>query len=126
MLRHCIDAARRLGYRRCYLETLTGMDAAMRLYERMGFEVQTRYRILEAPGLPAEGRLAAGFVTALPYGGDDRRDGVAVQGPPLTAMVLQAARFDLPRFNALYERQRVLPDGPERLALMTAAKKLTQ
>jgi ABC-type transport system substrate-binding protein len=34
------------------------------------------------------------------------------------------ARFDLPAFNALYERQRSLPDGPERLALMTEAKKL--
>ncbi len=34
------------------------------------------------------------------------------------------ARFDLPAFNALYERQRSLPDGPERLALMAEAKKL--
>ncbi|HET9822533.1 MAG TPA: ABC transporter substrate-binding protein [Burkholderiaceae bacterium] len=34
------------------------------------------------------------------------------------------ARFDLPAFNALFERQRELPDGPERLALMTEAKKL--
>ena len=29
--------ARDFGFRRCYLETLTGMDAAMRLYERKGF-----------------------------------------------------------------------------------------
>ena len=34
------------------------------------------------------------------------------------------ARFDLPAFNALYERQRVLPDGPEREALMRDAKLL--
>ena len=34
------------------------------------------------------------------------------------------ARFDLARFNALYERQRVLPDGPERQALLDEAKKL--
>ena len=34
------------------------------------------------------------------------------------------ARFDLPAFNAIYERQRVLPDGPERLALIDEAKKL--
>ena len=34
------------------------------------------------------------------------------------------ARFDLPEFNALYEKQRGLPDGPERLALMNEAKKL--
>ena len=34
------------------------------------------------------------------------------------------ARFDLPEFNALYERQRVLPDGPEREALMRQAQLL--
>lgn len=37
ILRLCLERARAFGYRRCYLETLTGMDAAMRLYERMGF-----------------------------------------------------------------------------------------
>jgi ABC-type transport system substrate-binding protein len=34
------------------------------------------------------------------------------------------SRFDLPAFNALYEKQRGLPDGPERQAAMTAAAKL--
>ena len=34
------------------------------------------------------------------------------------------ARFDLPAFNALYEKQRSLPDGPERQALMAEAAKL--
>lgn len=34
----CLDHARRLGYRACYLETLTGMDAAQALYLRTGFE----------------------------------------------------------------------------------------
>lgn len=33
----CLDHARRLDYRACYLETLTGMDAAQALYVRMGF-----------------------------------------------------------------------------------------
>ena len=37
MLRLCLDRARELGFRRCYLETLTGMGAAMRLYEKFGF-----------------------------------------------------------------------------------------
>ena len=37
LLQHCIEAARRLGYRRCYLETLTGMDAAQHLYSDAGF-----------------------------------------------------------------------------------------
>lgn len=35
------------------------------------------------------------------------------------------ARFDLPAFNALYERIVNLPDGPEREALMREAKALT-
>lgn len=37
MMTRCLDAARSFGFARCYLETLTGMDAAMRLYERSGF-----------------------------------------------------------------------------------------
>lgn len=37
MMAQCLVAARGFGFRRCYLETLTGMDAAMRLYERSGF-----------------------------------------------------------------------------------------
>lgn len=37
MMQHCLDAARALGFGRCYLETLTGMDAAQALYKRSGF-----------------------------------------------------------------------------------------
>ena len=37
LMRACLDAARKLGYRQCYLETLTGMDAAQKLYARHGF-----------------------------------------------------------------------------------------
>lgn len=37
LMTHCLDAARGFGFERCYLETLTGMDAALRLYQRSGF-----------------------------------------------------------------------------------------
>jgi putative acetyltransferase len=37
MMTCCLEAARRLGYKRCYLETLTGMDSAQALYGRFGF-----------------------------------------------------------------------------------------
>ena len=37
MMARCLGAARGFGFARCYLETLTGMDAAMKLYERSGF-----------------------------------------------------------------------------------------
>ena len=33
----CLEEARRLGYRKCYLETLAQMDRARDLYERFGF-----------------------------------------------------------------------------------------
>lgn len=37
LMARCLDAARGFGFEHCYLETLAGMDAAMRLYERSGF-----------------------------------------------------------------------------------------
>lgn len=37
MIEHCLDAAQKFGFRRCYIETLTGMDAAQALYRRHGF-----------------------------------------------------------------------------------------
>ena len=37
MMARCLRAARDIGFRQCYLETLTGMDSAMKLYERSGF-----------------------------------------------------------------------------------------
>ena len=37
VMQRSLDAARAFGFRRCYLETLSGMDAAMKLYERTGF-----------------------------------------------------------------------------------------
>jgi len=37
MMQRCLDAARRFDFKRCYLETLTGMDAAQALYRKHGF-----------------------------------------------------------------------------------------
>ena len=37
LMERCLETARGFGFRQCYIETLTGMDAAMRLYERSGF-----------------------------------------------------------------------------------------
>lgn len=34
----CIEEARSFDYRTIYLETLTGMDAAQKLYEKLGFQ----------------------------------------------------------------------------------------
>ena len=37
LMQRCLDQARALGFRQVYLETLRGMDAAQKLYERTGF-----------------------------------------------------------------------------------------
>ena len=37
LLETCLDEARRIGYRECYLETLAQMDRARDLYGRFGF-----------------------------------------------------------------------------------------
>ena len=39
MISTCLTAARELGYQRCYLETLTGMDTAQHLYQSFGFQI---------------------------------------------------------------------------------------
>lgn len=38
MLAHCLETARRFGFKRCYIETLTGMDSALALYRKHGFQ----------------------------------------------------------------------------------------
>lgn len=38
MVATCLEKARELGYRRCYLETVSRMEQANRLYQKMGFE----------------------------------------------------------------------------------------
>ena len=38
MLRRSLQAARELGYRTCYIETLNSMTGAMKLYEKLGFQ----------------------------------------------------------------------------------------
>jgi len=38
LLQRCLDAAKQLGFANCYLETMEQMEAARKLYEKMGFE----------------------------------------------------------------------------------------
>ena len=56
----CLDTARVHGFRQCYLETLRGMDAAMRLYERTGFQ-----RIMAPMGATGHGGCDSFYVLQL-------------------------------------------------------------
>jgi putative acetyltransferase len=38
LLSHCLAVAKDFGHHTCYLETLTGMDQAIRLYAKLGFK----------------------------------------------------------------------------------------
>jgi putative acetyltransferase len=60
MMARCLDAARALGFERCYLETLHGMDAAMKLYERSGFR-----RIPASMGATGHGGCNTFYLLAL-------------------------------------------------------------
>jgi putative acetyltransferase len=60
MMQRCLDAARAAGFKRCYLETLGGMDAAMRLYERSGFQ-----RIAASMGATGHGGCNAFYLLDL-------------------------------------------------------------
>ncbi len=60
MMQVCLDAARAAGFTRCYLETLGGMDAAMRLYERSGFQ-----RIAGSMGATGHGGCNAFYLLEL-------------------------------------------------------------
>ncbi len=60
MMGRCLDTARGFGFSQCYLETLDGMDAAMRLYERSGF------RRIDAPlGATGHGGCNTFYLQAL-------------------------------------------------------------
>ncbi len=38
MIDACLEEARKLGYEKCYLETMSYMEAAQKLYKRYGFQ----------------------------------------------------------------------------------------
>jgi len=60
LMEKCLDAARMHGFHRCYLETLRGMDSAMRLYERSGFQ-----RIPDAMGETGHGGCDSFYILDL-------------------------------------------------------------
>jgi GNAT superfamily N-acetyltransferase len=90
------------------LVLVSASKVAQRLYERMGFEVQTRYRVLEAPGLPSGPASAPTGIR--PYEpadlralcaldraatGEDRRHALKAFADPASTRVLAGPEGDL-------------------------------
>jgi ABC-type transport system substrate-binding protein len=87
--------------------------------------LRTTFRIAQWPELVKQsvaGQLMMwGYAWQVGQPDSDTVFGMAY-GP--NADSINDARFNLPAFNRLYEQQRVLPDGPERLALLREAGRL--
>jgi putative acetyltransferase len=60
LMERCLAAARQHGFKRCYLETLCGMTAAQKLYQRVGFR-----RIEHALGATGHGGCDTFFALEL-------------------------------------------------------------
>jgi hypothetical protein len=56
-------------------------------------------------------------------GGPDGNEPLVLGDGPAKGLT-NHARFDLPEYNRLFQRQRVLPDGPERLEVMQRMNEL--
>jgi GNAT superfamily N-acetyltransferase len=96
-----VDAAERAG---CTTQLLVATDAGRPLYERRGFEVQTWYRTMEAPGRrgpsPATvraftpGDLATMIALDRQATGEDRSIALGTFSQPTTARVLATTAID--------------------------------
>ncbi|HEY4228088.1 MAG TPA: GNAT family N-acetyltransferase [Candidatus Limnocylindrales bacterium] len=86
---------------------LVATAAGRRLYSTMGFEVQTRYRILEAPGLSPGGSATAGAASAVRAFEPGDLDGMAALDREGTG---EDRRHILERFSSP-ESARVLSGG---------------
>ncbi len=87
--------------------------------------IRTRFRLAQWPELvrlSMAGQLMMwGYAWQVGQPDSDTIFGMAY-GPNRES--INDARFDLPAYNRLFEAQRVLPDGPERLALLREASRV--
>jgi len=87
--------------------------------------LQTSFRIAQWPELVKQSM--AGQLMIWGYGwqlGQPDSDTIFGMGYGPNRESINDARFDLPAYNRLFERQRAMPDGPERLAVLHEASRL--
>jgi len=86
---------------------------------RMRFKIAKWPEHLKAANAGKLQMWGVGWVGSTPDG-----DTFLAMGSSKAKGAANKPRFDLPAFEALYDRQKALPDGPERLALMQEAQRL--
>jgi len=128
-----IDAGEAAG---CQALVLVATDAGRPLYERVGFDVQAHYRILEAPGLAggeADPRIRAfepsdlAAIAALDAGatGEDRGHLLHAFASPTTTRCLEQADGSLAGFVVRAPwggGATIVPDADDALAVLTARR----
>jgi len=92
------------------------MDA---LGVRMRFKIAKWPEQLKASTAGKLQMWGVGWVSTTPDG-----DTFLALGSSKSKGAANKSRFDLPAFEALYDKQAAMPDGPERLAVMTEAQRL--
>ncbi|AKJ26759.1 bicyclomycin resistance protein [Caldimonas brevitalea] len=113
------------------LEYATGSDLLARQFNELwkknmdAVQLRTRFLVAQWPEQLKMSRAGKLMMWGLGFSatGPDGDDFLAMGYGPNKGSG-NHARFDLPAFNKLYEQQQVMPDSPERLAVMTEAKKL--
>ena len=88
--------------------------------------VRIKFRIAQWPENLKASRAGKLMMWGVGWSSGSSTDGVAFLDLGYGPNKGQAnhSRFDLPAFNALYEKQKALPNGPERQAAMTQAQAL--
>jgi ABC-type transport system substrate-binding protein len=98
-------------------------EVVKKSFDAVGVKVE--FRIAKWPEQLKQSRAGKLMMWGLAWGGanpDGQYNLDLLYGP--NKGQANHARFDLPAFNALYEKQAAMPDGPEREALMREAKLL--
>jgi predicted N-acetyltransferase YhbS len=127
-----IDATESAG---CRTQVLVATPAGQRLYEPLGFEVQTWYRILEAQGITGEAvprvrryqpsDLAAMAALDAAATGEDRRHLLAAFAAPETTLTVERADGRLGGFVVRAPwggGATIAPDPPDALAILAARR----
>ena len=87
--------------------------------------IRIRFRTAQWPENLKASRAGKLMMWGVSWSGGPDAEAFLLLGQGLAKGQANHARFNLPEYDRLFDRQRRLPNGPERLAVITEMKKLT-